>query len=258
MEKQRRNFIKRTLAITLGMAVCDSLSGFNLKGNLLKDEKGKIATKKLIVKEIIHSGAIDLDMAENLLEKNAEFQLIGVLNWSSFTYKPEVKFKIAWCQNQILLKYYVSEANILAKVVKINGDVCTDSCVEFFISTHKDGSFYNFEFNCIGIPHVEYGQVGKRALLDSEIINQIKTKSSLGNQPFGEKKGGYQWEMMIVIPKSCFVFDKDLVFKGLSAKANFYKCGDKTSTPHYLTWNPVLTEHPDYHQPAFFGDISFQ
>lgn len=258
MKKQRRDFFKKTLAVTFGLALCDSVSGLTLNGNLLKDEKSKIANKKLIIKEIAHDGEIDIETANKLLDINTDFQLIDILNWPSYSYKPDVKFKIAYCQDQILLKYHVSEGNVLAQVARINGDVCKDSCVEFFISTRKDDSFYNFEFNCIGIPHVEYGKVGKRALLDPEIIKKIKTKSTLGNQPFDEKKGGHQWELMIIIPKACFAFDKDLVFKGLNAKANFYKCGDNTSSPHYLTWNPVNTKHPDYHQPAFFGEILFK
>lgn len=258
MKKQRREFIKKTLAVTFGISLCYPLPVFAQKGKLLVPGRKATTAKKLIVKEINYSGIIDPEMADKLLEKNCEYQLIDVLNWPSYSYKPDVKFKIAHCQNQVLLKYAVSEDNILANIVSINGAVCTDSCVEFFISTHRDDSFYNFEFNCIGTPHAEYGIVGKRELLDPEIVKRIKTRSSLGNQPFDERKGGYQWEIVIIIPGECFVFDKNLVFKGLNAKANFYKCGDNTSTPHFLTWNPVDTDHPDYHQPSFFGEILFQ
>lgn len=258
MKKQRREFIKKALAVTFGVSLCYPLSGFTQKSNLLAPGGRGKSTKKLIINEIHDDGVVDPEMAGKLLEKNVEFQLIDLLNWPSYPYKPDVKFKIAHCQNQLLLKYTVAEENILAKVVDINGPVCTDSCVEFFISTHNDGSFYNFEFSCIGTPHAEYGMVGKRKLLDPEIVKRIKTWSSLGNQPFDEKKGGYQWEMVIVIPAACFVFDKDLVFKGLNAKANFYKCGDNTSTPHFLTWNPVETDRPDFHKPSFFGELLFQ
>jgi len=64
--------------------------------------------------------------------------------------------------------------------------------------------------------------------------------------------------MMIVIPKECLSHEKDLVLRGLKASANFYKCGDKTSKLHYVTWNPVGTEDPDYHQPDYFGEILFE
>jgi len=48
---------------------------------------------KLIVKEIRHKGVVDLDLAEQLLERFAEFQFIKTINWPEYPYKPEVKFK---------------------------------------------------------------------------------------------------------------------------------------------------------------------
>ena len=38
-------------------------------------------------------------------------------------------------------------------------------------------------------------------------------------------------------------------------RANFYKCGDKTAHPHFLSWSPVSTEKPDFHRPEFFGEL---
>ena len=38
-------------------------------------------------------------------------------------------------------------------------------------------------------------------------------------------------------------------------QCNFYKCGDKTDTPHFLSWNPVEVASPDFHRPEFFGEL---
>lgn len=38
-------------------------------------------------------------------------------------------------------------------------------------------------------------------------------------------------------------------------KANFYKCGDGLTVPHYLSWSPIVTEKPDFHRPEFFNQI---
>lgn len=214
---------------------------------------------RLLINEIDYKEHISIDIAEKLLEDNTELQTIDTLNWSEYLYKPEVNFRIAYSQDQIWLKYYVIGENIMAKETNVNGNVYKDSCVEFFISPGGNDVYYNFEFNCIGTPHVGYGEVRtNRILIDPEILKLISIRSSLGNQPFEEKTGVHQWEMMIIIPTNCFAFDKDLILKGLKAKANFYKCGDDTSTPHYITWNPVGTEVPDYHQPKYFGEISFE
>ncbi|MGH2565575.1 MAG: carbohydrate-binding family 9-like protein, partial [Ginsengibacter sp.] len=40
-------------------------------------------------------------------------------------------------------------------------------------------------------------------------------------------------------------------------KVNFYKCGDKLPKPHFLTWNTVETEDPDFHAPEYFGSMEF-
>ena len=258
MKTQRRSFIKNTLAGGISMSLAGIFSGFILDGNS-KTVSNQKNMKKLIIKEIHFEGVVDLDRAEENLERFTEYQFIETINWPGYPYKPEVKFKIAYCQDQILLKYYVNEESIRAKETRVNGDVYKDSCVEFFISTNGNETYYNFEFNCIGIPHVGYGPArANRVLTDPEILKFIKVRSSLGNQPFDEKTGGHQWEMMIIIPKDCLVYDKDIVLKGLKASANFYKCGDETLKPHFVTWNPVGTEKPDYHQPSYFGELSFE
>ena len=259
MKIQRRSFIKNTIAGAVGVSLAGFLPGLILKGCSLKTDINKTNMKKLIVKEIHHNGVIGIDLAEQLLESNAEFQFIETINWTEYPYKPEVKFKMAYCEDQIFLKYYVTEENIMAKETKINGEVYKDSCVEFFISTNGKNTYYNFEFNCVGIPHVGYGPGrANRVSVNPEILKLIMVRSSLGNQPFKEKTGGYQWEMMIIIPKECLTYDKDIVLKGLKANANFYKCGDETSKPHYVSWNPIGTDNPDYHQSAYFGELSFE
>ena len=40
-------------------------------------------------------------------------------------------------------------------------------------------------------------------------------------------------------------------------RANFYKCGDQTSHPHWGSWAPI-GERLNFHQPDRFGSIRFQ
>lgn len=185
-------------------------------------------------------------------------QTIDCLNWKEFPYKPEVQFKITNDGQLIYLQFKVSEKYIRAEETIINGDVYKDSCVEFFISPRADGKYYNFEFSCIGVPHVAYGPDRyQRLKLPIEIIEQIKIKSSLGTEPFAEKKGDFTWKLNVEIPINCFIYDHLKSLDGLRARANFYKCGDATSEPHYLSWSPIGTEKPDYHQYPYFGNLLF-
>lgn len=225
----------------------------------MSEKSGNKIQRELIVRKINDINSTDIEKADELLERYAEDQAIDVVNWPSFPYKPSVKFKIAYCLDQIWLKFYVKEETIRAKETAINGEVYKDSCVEFFISPNQNDTYYNFEFNCIGVPYLGYGLPGKsRTLINPEIVKLIKVKSSLGNSPFDEKTGGHHWELMVVIPKDCFVFDRSLSFEGLRASANFYKCGDETSIPHFVTWNLIHTETPNFHQPGHFGKLQFK
>ncbi|SHG00090.1 Carbohydrate-binding family 9 [Mariniphaga anaerophila] len=213
---------------------------------------------QIFVKKIDVKKDTSFAEAENRLEWQTVTHMIQTLNWKEFSYLPVVNFRIAHADDEILLKYYVAEKHLRARETRINGDVYKDSCVEFFIS--PDGKdYYNFEFSCIGTIHLGYGPGrGNRKFVDPELVKKIEIRSSLGSAPFNDKSGDFEWEMMIRIPVEVFQYSNLKSFDGLKASANFYKCGDETAVAHYVTWNPVKTENPDYHQPAFFGKLEFE
>ncbi len=214
--------------------------------------------KELFVKQIKTENKVSLAKAGHLLETQTVTNPINIINWKEFNYLPKVYFRIGHVNNEIWLKFYVNEKNILAQETRTNGDVYKDSTVEFFISL--DGkNYYNFEFSCIGTIHLAHGEGrNNRRFVEPKTVEKIEIKSSLGNQPFDEKSGDFDWEMMIRSPVECFAFDKITTLHDLKATANFYKCGDETSEPHFVTWNPIGTETPDYHCPEFFGKVYFE
>lgn len=183
---------------------------------------------------------------------------IDIINWSSFSYKPEVEFVMAYGANEIYLKFYVREANTKAEKSETNQMVCEDSCVEFFVSPADDDIYYNFEFNPIGVALVGCG-TGRHdsARADRKFVDSIRHLASMGNEPFAEIKGDNKWTLTVAIPFDAFYKHKIENIRGKMFRANFYKCGDKLSTPHYVTWNPVGTEKPDYHRPEYFGLLKF-
>lgn len=206
---------------------------------------------------------INVENIENpaLVIENMQFvekNELACVNWPDlYPSMPEVAFKIAHNGTHLFIHYFVEEEEILAKTAEDNGPVWTDSCVEFFIA-FNDSTYYNAEFSCIGKALLAYRKDrsnGKAAGLS--ILNQIKRYPSLGTKPFDKKKGGFKWNLLLAIPISAY-FESGLdSFSGIKAKANFYKCGDKLTTPHYLSWNPIVAVKPDFHLPQFFGDIYF-
>ena len=193
-----------------------------------------------------------------LMDEQKERLLIDTLNWKGYNYKPEAALSIAYSDHEIFLKYYVTENYFKAEKTESNQMVCEDSCVEFFVSPEDDGIYYNLEFNGIGTCLLGTGtERANSTRANPEIISKIRRQGSEGDKPVREKEGTYSWTITIAIPFEVFFQHKVKELKGKTFRANFYKCGDNLKIPHYVTWNPVGTEKPDYHQPAYFGLLKF-
>lgn len=215
--------------------------------------------KTILVPYLIFSSLVpELSEVSEALDKLGEGYSIDCVNWPGYDYQPKVRFNIGYGEKEIYLKYYVHEQYVLAQKSKPNESVCEDSCVEFFVSPDSDGIYYNFEFNPIGTCLLGKG-TGRAdsKVVDPEYIRKIRRMGTMGNQTFSEKTGDLYWELTIAIPVEAFAGKDIKSLPGKTFKANFYKCGDKLTRPHYLTWNPVGTPNPDYHRPECFGTIEF-
>ncbi len=192
------------------------------------------------------------------MDKLKERLHIDTLNWKDYNYKPDVSLAIAYSDREIFLKYYVTEDYCKAEKTKTNEMVCEDSCVEFFVSPEDDGIYYNLEFNAIGTCLLGTGTGRENSTrANPEIISRIRRLASAGERPFGEVKGKHSWTLTLAVPLDVFFHHHIKELKGKTFRANFYKCGDMLSVPHYITWNPVGTENPDYHRPEYFGLLRF-
>ncbi len=194
--------------------------------------------------------------------RERQYHLISHRNWepSGPDKAPpvEASFDISHRGTAILLTYQVREGQIRAVNTEYNSPVYLDSCVEFFISLDEDPGYYNFEFNAIGTVLGSYGP--GRHNRDShtrESLEQISTTPSLGTGIIKNLEGDISWKLEVVLPVSVFSHHRVTDISGMKATANFYKCGDKLDHPHYLSWEPVRTKTPDFHQPRFFGELIF-
>ncbi|MBQ7530908.1 MAG: hypothetical protein IJT12_04310 [Paludibacteraceae bacterium] len=183
--------------------------------------------------------------------------LINNVNWpESFPEKPEVKVIVSNDCENLYLHYFVKGEQLRAVTAEDQGPVWEDSCVEFFCQVPGDDHYYNFECNCIG------AMVASRRLsrnedvrvLPPEEMSQIKRKCSFPREVIEEKDGLFEWEVELQIPLRLIFRGKEPVFPQ-TLRANFYKCGDKTKKPHFLSWQPIPLPKPDFHCPQFFGEI---
>ena len=179
---------------------------------------------------------------------------IFVIDWSLWISAQDYNRDIA-------LKSVEREANAPKGVVWVTATlrnfgtdcpVCEDSCMEFFFSPcPDDGRYFNLEINPNGSFFLGFGHGrGDLKRLHPEVsVFDIRTLRT----PDG-------WETFYRIPLS-FIreFYPDYAFtSGLRIRANCYKCGDMTEKPHYLSWNTVSCETPDFHRPEDFGEMIFE
>lgn len=180
--------------------------------------------------------------------------------WKEYQYRPEVRGEIATFLDGIFLSYSVRERFTRAKYIEDNFPVYEDSCVEFFIS--PDGkNYFNFEFNCIGTLLLQYGESREnRAFVNMKALKKIERYSTLGKNQFEEREGDNSWRLSVFIPFALMEEVSGIKRFWVEAElgGNFYKCGDSLSLPHYVVWNRIETEKPDYHRPEFFGRLIFQ
>ncbi len=181
--------------------------------------------------------------------------VLGQASWAGYNYHPVVHFAMAYGEDNIFLKYYVNEKFISAANGAINSAVYEDSCVEFFISFEDEKPYYNFEFNCIGTSRVGYGEKKTdRELLPEALISKIKYQVLITNQKPGNT---VHWELTVAIPFKIFCHHKINAVAGKKCRANFYKCGDRLPTPHFISWAPIKWPEPNFHLPEFFGGLQF-
>lgn len=191
----------------------------------------------------------------NILDKfGVDWNDIGCQNWSDdYPYKPKVIFRIAHTGNQIFLQYDIEEQYIRALVVQDNDCVWEDSCCEFFIAPENDGWYYNLECNCIGTLLLGVGK-GKdnRELAPKEHLEKVMRWTSLKRHSIPLKKGVFHWQIALIIPFQAFFKHNLNSMSGRTVLCNFYKCGDKLSKPHFLSWRPVKSPIPDFHKTNSF------
>lgn len=199
---------------------------------------------------------------------------------------PQVYFRIAYDESAIYLFYWVREYAVRA-VSKQHGDsVWQDSCVEFFFSPSDDLSegYFNLEMNCGGTALLHYHPARKRkgvpapdwlenAGMDygtaqgarihkttAEEFQGAEIRTSLPKIVDPEWEGPLRWTLAARIPLG--LLQKIHRFAsprpGTVWRANFFKCGDATSRPHWLTWAPVDRPSPAFHVPRDFGTLVFQ
>ena len=187
--------------------------------------------------------------------------------WPDSGHRPQVEARLIYDTEALQIHFRVKDKYVRAIAERFQDGVCLDSCVEFFVSPIPNSlAYFNFEVNCGGTmllhrcPSPEERSNGRKTENVSDDDGAtIDIAHSLPHIVEPELKEPTTWTLEYRIPFSLFeiYFDTRAPQSGDTWRANFYKCGDKTSHPHWGSWAPVNTERPNFHTPEFFQPIIF-
>jgi hypothetical protein len=177
---------------------------------------------------------------------------------------PKTQAKLLYDDDNIYVIFRVEDRFIRALATEYHGSVWQDSCVEFFFTPDLDISegYFNIETNCIGTilcsHQIKRGQ--KQQKLTVQQLDQIEIATSLPQQVIEpEIKEPVTWTLEYRLPLKILKDYCNLTkpAPGVKWRANFYKCADNTTQPHWLTWSYIDKPQPDFHRPEYFGTLEF-
>lgn len=170
---------------------------------------------------------------------------IGCASWEAFPGGPGASFRIARLGATLCILFEVNEENPRTVNEADGTPVYQDSCVEFFCKAPAAGHYFNFEFNSAGAC-----RAASRIARHVDVRPLTADEYASIRRVSGRFEAG--WWLLVELPM-------DLIFGADDARgallANFYKCGDLTAEPHYLSWAPISAPKPDFHRPESFARL---
>lgn len=160
--------------------------------------------------------------------------------------------QVCYDDQALYIRLSAIEENIRAELTGLLDEICEDSCLEFFFCPMAgDRRYFNIECNLNGCLFLGFGPNV------DELVRLIPENPSIVPQA---KRIDGGWETVYCIPYSFIrmFFPEFSPTSGYSTRANFYKCGNKTVQPHYLTWSPVPYQRCAFHNPDAFGIVHFE
>ena len=183
----------------------------------------------------------------------------------SSNHRPRTQVKLLADDQGLYGLFRVEDRFIRCVHTGFQAPVYKDSCVEFFVQPRLDRGYFNFEFNCGGSLLASYITDATRTAdgfkeyrpLSPEEGCRIRIWHSLPSVVEPEVIEKTTWLLAFQLPLDILsdAVGPLSVDAGAVWRANFYKCGDATSHPHWAAWRPV--DALNFHLPRCFGHLRF-
>ncbi|MBC2603188.1 carbohydrate-binding family 9-like protein [Puniceicoccus vermicola] len=179
-------------------------------------------------------------------------------------HRPKTEAKLLYSAQGVYLHFRVADRFVRAVEQGYHSSVCGDSCVEWFVEPVAGAGYFNLEINAGGtmlLYHIT-GRAQNRVMtpVPGEWMDQILVQHSLPSTVEPELVGEIIWTIEAFVPFDLFraMLPGRTVSPSVQGwRCNFYKCGDKTSHPHWASWQPVGEAPFTFHQPNRFAPIIF-
>ena len=163
--------------------------------------------------------------------------------------------QVAYDDEALWVRQRAQEPELRAELTGVLDEICEDSCLEFFFCPlEEEPRYFNVEYNPNCCRYLGFG---------SGLANLTRLIPDNGVDVFHPQVTRFDggWELTYRIPYTFIrlfapAFDPA---PGKAIRANCSKCGDKTATPHWLTWNrlPYSPAEFTFHLPEHFGRMIF-
>jgi hypothetical protein len=182
-------------------------------------------------------------------------------------HRPETQAKVIYDAKGLYIHFRVEDRYVRAIETEYHGKVWEDACVEFFVEPVAGRGYFNFEINCGGTMLLSYKEnpdwtgptLRKTEGVPWELAQQVKIFHTMPKTVEPEITEPVTWQVEYFIPFTIFeAYLGDLGdVAGQTWRANFYKCAENNSHPHWASWS-LITKELNFHQPEFFSEITFK
>lgn len=181
-------------------------------------------------------------------------------------HRPRTRLRLLHDGSGLAGIFHVEDRYVLARHERFGDPVYEDSCVELFLQPLPDRGYFNFEMNAGGTLRASHvtdhrrvpGGFAAFSPLGEDEGRWVEIRSSLPRTVEPEVAEPLAWSLAFFIPTALLERRVGRIgpLGGQTFRANAYKCGDRTSHPHWISWAPL--DARNFHLPHCFGSLRFE
>ncbi len=181
-------------------------------------------------------------------------------------HRPRTRCRLAHDASGLAGIFHVEDRYVRAVHGRFGDPVYEDSCVEIFLQPVAGRGYLNFEMSCAGTLRVSHitdhrrvpGGFAAFTPLSEDEGRLVEIHGSLPRRVDPEIATPLTWQLSFFIPQALFESRVGRLgpLAGQTWRGNLYKCGDRTSHPHWASWTPLPERN--FHLPDCFGELAFE